>query len=312
MIYFFTWDNDYEISEAVKSWKHKFVEKYWDFNLFHIKDISWYAHSELSDILFSMSFMSDKKLIIIEGFPNSDNKDFDDFFLDNVEKIPSETICLFSSFLPDKRSKIYKKLIKCSDKVSEFKEKSDFEVFSFIEKKFSWKIEKDAINLLISYKKWNLSKMVNELEKLTILYDSVSASIIREHVIEDLDDSIFDFIGELMSCNYKSSIDKMRSILWQTNIYAFYSALVTNLSNTYFIEMYKNLWKDKAFIVSELNLWKKWFLVDKRHKIKFTSLEKLYLDILSIDEKMKTWALLDSWDSYIIYELEKSILKNID
>lgn len=311
MIYFFYWDNSFDIKNEITSWKERFISKFWDFNFFHLKDLTSTSQNEISDILLASSFMAEKKLVIIENYPTSETKDFDEFFLANLKNIPADTIVLLSSSSPDKRSKIYKTLIKEADQAKEFKARTGQDLYNFLLSKNEWKITSGALNLLMKFKQENALKIQNEIDKLSILYPQIDEKAVKENVLEELEESIFDFINSLLAKDSKNAILKMRVILEQTNIYAFYSAFSTNLTNTYFIEMYKSLRKPKDEIIRELDLWKKWFLVDKRHKINFKELELLYLDILSIDKKMKTGEVLDYWDSYIEYELEKAILKHL-
>jgi len=50
----------------VKSWKDIFIKKYGDFNLVHIKDIYEISKINLAESITSMSFLAEKKLIIID------------------------------------------------------------------------------------------------------------------------------------------------------------------------------------------------------------------------------------------------------
>lgn len=310
MIYFFYGENEYDLKSEVKKWKDGFISKFWDFNFFHINDINSYSENDISDILLSSSFMADKKLVIVDDYPNSDNKNFDELFLKNLWKIPPENMILFNSLKVDKRSKIFKELISLSDKVTEFKNMDEFDLKNLLQKKYEWRITPSALSILSRYKLNNKNKIISEIEKLSILYPLIGDGEITENVSMELEESIFDFIWNILSNDRIWAIDKMRTILEQTNIYAFYSAFVSNLTNTYFIELYKSLWISKSQIVFELDLWKKWFLVDKKYNLTFNGLECFYLEIMDIDRKMKSWELLESWDSYIMYEIEKSILKN--
>ena len=65
MIYFYTWNSSFLVAEQVKAWKNKFVSKFWDFNMLHIKDLNTVDNNFLIENTLSTSFLSEKKLIII-------------------------------------------------------------------------------------------------------------------------------------------------------------------------------------------------------------------------------------------------------
>ena len=53
MIYHFSWNSHYLVSTQVKAWKDKFIEKYWEFNLAHIKDIVEADYNFLTENILS-------------------------------------------------------------------------------------------------------------------------------------------------------------------------------------------------------------------------------------------------------------------
>lgn len=333
MIYLFTWNSDFLVSEQVNRWKNQFLEKHWDFNLLHLKDLSLVNNSFLVENLTSASFFNQKKLIIIDWLPlssiekSADIKSKQDFIESLLEKIPEENIVLFNTVNPDKRSKFYKKLKSVSE-VKEFNLDSEHEIVNIISKKYPNKISNQAINLIIKYKAWNLTKIFSELEKLFILYDFIDTKEIKENIVPELEESIFQFIDDLLNLRIKEALNKLEIILEQTNIYAFYNNLLANLRTQVFIERLKTIpstsnsphsvspkgrevaTKLSSKEISEiLWLWNRAFLVNKSYKISFDALEKLYIWLVDLDKKMKTWAMIWSEDQVFVSEIEKNILK---
>ena len=106
MIYFFTWNSDFLIREQVKSWKDRFISKFWDFNLIHIKDINLLDDNFLIENTTSTSFLSEKKLIIID-LEKDISEDKQKILSYIINRVPDDNIILFNSVNPDKRTKIF-------------------------------------------------------------------------------------------------------------------------------------------------------------------------------------------------------------
>jgi len=318
MIYLFTWNSPYLVRQKTLDWKKKFIEKNGDFNLSHIKEIEKMDNNDLSQELLSNSFLGWKKLIIIEDIPTSSsskqNQEKQDFLYELLEQIPQDNIVLFSSSNPDKRSKFYKKLKKIATKIEEFNTTWEADLFNIIQKKYNWKIDRRAINLIIKYKANNLEKIISEIEKLLINYDFISTDIIKENIFPELEESIFQLIDDIMNLNIKNALEKINIILSQTNVYAFYNNLLANLRILVFIQKLKSSpsppLKGGIKSVSEiLDLKNRSFLVNKNYKIDFDKLQNLYIWLINLDKKMKSGKMIASEDDVLKYEIEKEILK---
>ena len=101
----------------------------------------------------------------------------------------------------------------------------------------------------------------------------------------------------------------MNVILEQTNIYAFYNNLLANLRIQVYIWKFKNLEISPNKISELLELWNRSFLVWKNYKINFKPLENLYINLVNLDKKMKTWNMIWTEENDFKFELEKVILK---
>ncbi len=315
MIYVFTWNNDFLIREKTKKWKDLFAEKHWDFNLVHIKDIDEVDGNFLSENLLAQSFFAWKKLLIIDGLPAStSNKskttgEKQDYLLSVLDKIPDDNIVLFSSASPDKRSKFYKELMKKADKVEEFNTASDDDIVTHLSKKFHNKASRWAINTLVRYKWGNMEKSMQELEKLLITQDFIEEISIKEHISPELDESIFTLIDHLMNLRSKELFEWIEIILENTNMYLFYNSLLANLRVNMYIYHLKNQWISDMRIWNILNLWRRSFLVGKRYKIKFDKLNKLYINLINLDKKMKSGKMIWNDDQAFKTELQTILLQ---
>ncbi len=316
MIYLFTWNSEFLVKEAVKNWKQLFASKYWDFNLLHIKNFDTIDENFLVSNITTSSFFSEKKLVIIDIESKNDKSDEADNQKENekeelllklLEKIPEENIILINIVNPDKRKKFFKTLSHLAE-VKEYNSKDD-EIQWYILKKYEWKITRAAIDTLILYKSRNISKIVSEIEKLLISYDYIDKKEIVEHIIPELEESIFQVVDDLLNLHINNAVKKIEIILNDTNIYAFYNNLIANLrTNTYIFHL-KKLWKNAPEISQILDLWNKAFLVSKNYKITHKQLKNLYINLVNLDKKMKLWKLIWTEDSDLKLEIENCFLK---
>ncbi len=314
MIYLFSWNHSYLVREKTLVWKQKYIERYGDLNLVHFKNLKEVDNNVLSQELLSNAFMGWKKLIIIDDFPlSSSNKEKDlilkqEFLYALLDKIPQDNIVVFSSVNPDKRSKFYKKIKKIAFKIEEFESWTENNIFNIISKKYAWKIDSSAINLIIKYKSNNLDKIISEIEKLLILNQKIDVNLVKKYIFPELEESIFQLIDDIMNCNKKEALKKMNIILSQVNIYAFYNNLLANLKVLVFIALLKN--KNIWNIAEILDLKNRAFLINKNYRISFEKLNNLYIWLINLDKKMKSWKMIWSEELVLKYEIQKELLKN--
>jgi len=298
MIYLFTWNSDFLVREKTYAWKKLFIEKNWEFNLVHFKNLLEVDNNQISENLLAEGFMWEKKLIIIDNYPlstenkNSKTTEKQNFLEKIVDNIPDNNIVIFSSSNLDKRSKFYKKIKKIATKIEDFNTKSEQDIFSVIENKYRWKIDFPAINLLVKYKWWNLEKCISEIEKLLITKDKINQWDIKCFIAPELEESIFQVIDDILNNNKISAFSKIKTILLDTNVYAFYNNLLANLRTSVYISKLKFLKVPNPEIWHHLNLWNRAFLVNKNYKISHKKLENLYISLVNLDKKMKSWKLM--------------------
>ncbi len=307
MIYLFTWNSDFLVSDAVKKWKNQFIEKYGDFNLLHIK---WLDDTNLESYhqnLYSVSFMNETKLIILD-LNWDEQESISEFIIKNLDKIPENNILLVNFPNPDKRSKLFKELEKVSQK-KEFNTENDNDLSSILKSRYNNIISTWAINLICKYKANNLQKIVSEIEKLNILYPYIDEKIVSEFIIPELEENIFSLVDNILDLNLNETYKKINIILNDVNIYLFYNSLLAILRTSVFILKLKNENINPKEIVNLLNLGSKSFLATKNYKISYKNVSKLYINLIELDKKMKTWKMIWTEDSDFKFEIEKTLLK---
>jgi hypothetical protein len=84
--------------------------------------------------------------------------------------------------------------------------------------------------------------------------------------------------------------------------------LLANLRVNVFIMKLKKEGKNAFEIWNILALWNRSFLVNKNYKIFPENLEKLFIRLVDLDKKMKTWNMLWTEDNDFLVELENMLL----
>ncbi|MCT4617339.1 MAG: hypothetical protein N4A38_03970 [Candidatus Gracilibacteria bacterium] len=313
MIELFIGENQFLLSSELKKWKDRFIQKYGDFNLIHIKDYSSIDNNFIVESVLSGGFMGQKKLVILEDIPvSSEDKKLayiEELLSNKLELVPKENIVLFVSSKPDKRGKFYKKLKKIAN-IHEFGNISGLELKRKLNSKYSKFIDNDALDYLIKIKGENYTKIASEIEKLLIGHLNISKNIIKENVTPEIEESIFSLVDEILMNNKKMAISRLRNLLNQTNIYGIYNFLLSNIRTFVYIDLMKRRRVISNKISFELNLGKRGFLVNKNYFLKGEKLSRLFSNLAEIDYKMKNSKLLDSDEKAMQYELEKVILSN--
>jgi DNA polymerase III delta subunit len=77
---------------------------------------------------------------------------------------------------------------------------------------------------------------------------------IKEFIAPELEESIFQVIDDILNKNIVGSLSKIKTILNDTNIYAFYNNLLANLRTSVYISKLKNLKTPTFEISNALNL----------------------------------------------------------
>lgn len=311
MIYHFTWNSRYLVMNQVNTWKTKFIEKYWEFNLVNITNLWDVDNNFLVENITALSFFQEKKLILVEcDLTSKDTKISEkiDFIVKISKNLPEENILLFYSVSPDKRSKQFKAINSISD-TKEFSSKDSNDTFQIIKSRYQDKITDNALNLLIRYKSNNIEKVSSEIHKLNILFDSIDEKIIKEHIFPELEENIFQFIDDILNKNFISARLKMNFILQDTNIYSLYNWLIANLRTNIYILKLKSLKLNQNDIGNLLNLWNKKFLINKNLNISPKIFKNMYIDLVWLDKKMKSGKLIWTEEKDFKSELESILLK---
>ncbi len=313
MIYIFIWEN-YFRKKLLSTWKASFAEKFSEHNIIHVSNVFSHDLWFFEQNLLSSWFFSEKNLFIIDDFPfgsdddtNADQKNIVELFLNILPKINPDNIVVFNSEKVDKRSKLYKEIVK-NWEIKDFSIADENELFTKINEVYKWKISTKAITKIIELKWNNFSSISGELDKILISKDFVDVGDLA-FVSKDIEENIFEIINDLLNEDISKAILKLRELSHSLdNPYLLYNSLASNLRFYFYIFKLKLLGKSNDEIKNILDLGNRAFLVWKNYKIDKNKFLRVYEKIASIDWKMKSWKLIWSENEDMMYEIERSFL----
>lgn len=169
MLIFFYGEDNYRLKSAVKKIKEKFISaSLGDTNL-SIIDGKTAEYNNINRQIMAMPFLSKTRLVIIENLISEGKKEVQEKIVEMLSSIPKTTVLLFVESKPDKRTALFKKLIK-AEKVQEFLPLDEVKIKLWIKKDVENRggaIESDAVQMLFEYVGNDLWRMANEIDKLT-------------------------------------------------------------------------------------------------------------------------------------------------
>lgn len=309
MLYLFTGNNSYLIIQEAQKWKNAFKEKYGEENVIHISSLETVSSDFISKSLLGRSLFSEKRLVIIDGFPLSWERQFswaadiEKIIIETLENIPEETLVVFLSVSPDKRKTSYKTLSKLSE-IKEFSSSGEGDTIQILQKSYSDVIDYRALKLLVMLKWGDLQKSISEIEKLKILKNKIELIDIESHTTPEFEESIFVFIDTLLSKNPKKIFSDFHNLLSFSNFYSVYQSVIANLRVFLYIELLKSQKKSLYEIGNILKLWNRQFLIQKNYRANLSDIRKLYINLLNFDKNMKFWNFLSSDEKDLQKEVE--------
>ncbi len=314
MIYLFVWEN-YLRNKLLSTWKKSFSEKFSQHNIIYISNILNHEFSFFEQNLLSTWLFSQKNLCIIDDFPfttgDEDSEEYIKFqtsFLDILPKITSENIIVLNNATVDKRSKIYKEILKIWE-IKDFTLSDQNDIKNKLHEIYHWQVSQGALMKIIRLKWLHFWNIINELDKLFITKDFIDIADI-EVITKDVEESIFEIINDILWNEIKKAIFKLRELSdFLDNPYLLYNSFASNLRFYFYIFQLKLLSYNNTQIKAILDVGNRSFLIDKEYKIDKIKYIKIYQNIASIDSKMKTGKMMGSEKIDMMYEIERSFLK---
>lgn len=215
MTIFFYGEDSYRLNQAVKKLKEKFISaSLGDTNL-AILDGKTAQYVEIVRQILAMPFLSRTRLVIIENLISEGKKDIQEKIVEFLPKVPSSTVLVFTENKPDKRTSLFKKLVK-AEKVQEFMPLEEGQLRRWIFKECEnrgAKIEGETVSKLIDYVGNDLFRMSNELDKLISYDKKITDETIELLVKSQVESDIFRMIDAVGQKNLKSALKEYQKLL---------------------------------------------------------------------------------------------------
>lgn len=249
------------------------------------------------------SMFAEKKLIVVKNI-FSDAK-FQEDFLENIKNLKElkDIIIVFEDSAPDQRTKLFKALQK-NAKCQEFNCLQPAMLKKWVALEFSARggpasggekvrINPDAVDLLVSFVKNDLWKMVNEINKLV---NYKQGSVIKKEDVEllvkpDIENDIFKTIDALASKNKKLALVLLHKHLDDGDApLKLLSMISYQFKNLLIIKELQDARNSYPAVVKKSGLHP--FVAQKSYylcnQFSFDKLKKIYQKIFQIDSDIKT------------------------
>ena len=265
-VFFFTWDNVYTLRQDLQKWKISFVEKYWSDSLFVFNSENW-DNGVVNQALYAWWLFIQKKLIIIEGVPKDLAQDWwipqdriDKFFADfeaNQQYLTDDTIVVFFSYKPDKRTRMYKWLSE-NVQVKEYPMYKESQLKVFIKECLHpLTISSETLDYLLEKVWTDMFRLSSEIEKLKFVIKEweVTNQMIDTYCFWMVEENAFSIFDEL----FVSPVSAVKILENMQNEWKDWNAvlapLLWSLKVILTVIDYANQWiKDSKLIASECKL----------------------------------------------------------
>lgn len=226
-LFLFTGQETFLIHEQINTWKKAFEEKHGgDINLNTIDG----RKAEIGEVIAQIEtspFLSEKRLIFIEGLPEApkarnankitkkDEKREEQFkkLVEYLEKIPESSVVVFVQFNPDKRKSLYKKIVQLAN-IKTFESLSGAVLNKWIQnriKNYNASIDISSAEYLTSLTGQDLWRIDQELKKLASYTDgrSITKQDIDHLVVPTIEANVFHLTDALGSKNPRQAIKNL-------------------------------------------------------------------------------------------------------
>ncbi|NDK09654.1 hypothetical protein GW846_02650 [Candidatus Gracilibacteria bacterium] len=314
MLYLFHGNSRFLIQKEAQKWKQAFTQKFGAENVTHISSLGDYSLAEIQETLVGRSLFSEKRLVIIDGFPFTTSKTIsngegvEETILQSLSHVPDEVIIVFTSDSPDKRLSSFKQIQKLAE-VKEFTLASESDVLTKLHSEYGNRIDNAALSLLLKLKGGDYQKTNSEIQKLLITIKHIGVGEINTIIIPEFEESIFQFVDAILEKDSQKIFLYLQNLTEFTSIYQLYQSLIANLRVFLYIEHLKHQKIPVQKIGDILKLGNRKFLIQKRHNSDVKSITYLFNELLDFDSHMKRGKLISSDEQDLYKEIEKICIK---
>jgi DNA polymerase III subunit delta len=318
-LYLFTGENLIELNRKLCHWKSEFKKKHQDINLEQYSGISQDDLKTIITALESAPFLSDKRMIIIKGVPQSaaDKKEIEfDTLIEAISDLSEDVVLIFASPKPDKRSKLYKTLMNIAQ-VKEFAILKGQELAQWIYtevKNRGGGISIMTAKNLMGYCGEDMTTISHEIDKL-ILYKKKEEIVMNDvfnvctmHPLSN----IFAFTGGIGGDKRKMLLMLQKLIQSGEAIQLIFFMIVRQFRYLIQVRYLLDHHKSKAEIQSQLKLapFQVSQYINQSRNWSYQQLKEIYTELKEMDIKVKVGKIPSTTDTQHIFQLyiEKFLL----
>ncbi len=211
MIYFFFGEDTYRLKKTIEA----FAGKFGDDSLMNVSVFEDdYDLKKISSAMLSLPFLSKKRLVIMKNIFSAKNLDAKKL-AEILDSAPDSTVMLFiQEGQPDKRSVLFKRLIK--EKSKELGFLSGAELAKWIKaevQKAGGEIGPKEALLLAEYFGGNLWQLKNEVSKLVAYDKNIKLENIEKLSVSNVNVKIFDLTDTITAGNKEKSFKILKDLL---------------------------------------------------------------------------------------------------
>jgi len=326
-LYLFTGEETFLLNQQIRAWKESFRKRFeGDLNL-AVLDGSKEDEASLISQMETMPFLADKRLIFIENLPEAaksstkkeeDKEDGEDEekeeqgdqkLIDYLEKIPETSVVIFVQPKPDKRKRLYKKIVHLSTVARDDKTGPKAEVKEFMPLKpaalgqwihqqavaYKTSISPKNAEVLASLVGESLWRLDQELKKLAAFMEGkpITPEAIDKLVIPSLEANVFQLTDALGAKDSRKAIrclhqtvaagENLRQIFYMiVRQFRLLLLVVAYLSN------YPNATSQSLAVSLKMHPFVAKNTMGQARHFKMAELKSAYRKLLDLDLAMKT------------------------
>ncbi len=272
-----------------------------EFNIFTYEGRK-YDLTSVKEAIDALPVFSDRKLLIFNNSgvfslagKEAATKEYREFWEAMIEEIPTDVYIVFDEEKVDKRSSVYKKLLK-NESVVEFSYLSEAKMINWtvsLFKKMGKSIEPRDAEYLINIAQEGMTSVKSEAEKLASYTEGravVTRQDITDVVVPVVENRVFDMVDALLSKNAPLALSMLNDLfVLKEDETRILGAISSNADKLLTVKLMTDDRADNALIASKAKIAP--FLVSKYIKLssKYSTddLKKLFTKCIEIDRLFK-------------------------
>ncbi len=211
MIYFLYGNDTYRLKKTIDAMRKKYEDSSGMNASLYDGD---YDLEKIRSCVMSLPFLADKRLVIIKNILSAKGIDGKKI-AEVLDKKPNSTVIVFiEESEPDKRTVLYKRLIKENTKELDLLQGGELVKWIKAEaEKNGGQIDTREANMLAGYYGGNLWQLKNEIQKLTSYSKEITEENIEKLSVADINVKIFDLTDAITQKDRKKAFEVLGELL---------------------------------------------------------------------------------------------------